>query len=246
MPPKNRRLAGGDWLFASPSAASVLGWDSCPVCRQAMTAQRGVALTGEQFCDRHLGETPCALCAMPADAPGLAVPLCRRCAATSIRNQADVGRELPSVKHQLAALGIRTVSPVRVQLASPEVLRGIAGDHALGATVSRGTNVVDLFVLKDLPLLKFGTVVAHEVMHTYMTQNGFGQVPSLVAEGLCQLLAYAWIIRQDGMLAAAERRRIEDNPDPIYGEGFRQAHEAVKRAGVRHTLATVKEQHRLP
>jgi hypothetical protein len=203
-------------------------------------------MTGEQFCDRHLEQTPCALCAMPTDAPGLAIPLCRRCAATSIRTEADVRRELPSVKRQLAGLGIRTVTPVRVQLASPEMLRRIAGDHALGVTVSHGTNVVELFVLQDLPLLKFGTTVAHEVMHSYMAQNGFGQVPSRVAEGLCQLLAYSWIIRQDGMLAAAERKQIEENPDPIYGDGFRQAYEAVRRVGVRRTLATVKQQHCLP
>jgi hypothetical protein len=211
-----------------------------------MTARRWVALTDEQFCDRHLGQAPCALCAMPADASGLAVPLCRRCAATSIRTQADVKRELPGVKRQLTGLGIRTVRPVLVQLASPEMLRGIAGHDALGATVSRGTDVVDLFVRQDLPLLKFGTTVAHEVMHSYMTQNDFGQVPSRVAEGLCQLLAYAWIIRQNGMLATAERRQIEDNPDPIYGDGFRQAREAARRAGVRRTLATVKHEHRLP
>jgi Protein DA1 len=246
MPPKTRHLAGGNWLSPLPPVASVLGWDSCPVCRQAMTTRRGVALTGEQFCGRHLGQASCALCGMPADASGLAISLCQRCAATSVRTQADVKRKLPSIKQQLAALGIRTVSPVWVQLASPEKLHGIGGNHALGATVSRGTNVVDLLVLQDLPLLKFGTTVAHEVMHSYMTQNGFGQVPSRIAEGLCQLLAYAWIIRQDGILATAERRQIEENPDLIYGDSFRQAREAVRRVGVQRTLATVKQQHRLP
>jgi Protein DA1 len=236
--------ARGSWLFSAPAAA--FAWASCPVCHAAMTRRRGVALTGEQFCDRHLGQTPCALCGMPSGAPGLAIPLCPRCAATSIRTQTDVKRELPAVKRQLAALGIQTVSPVLVRLVSAEALHGIAGHNALGTTVSRGTSVIDLAVLKDLPLLKFGTTVAHEVMHCYMTQNGFGQVPPRVEEGLCQLLAYAWVIRQDGMLAAAERRRIAENPDPIYGDGFRQAYEAVKRVGVRSTLATVKQHRRLP
>jgi len=246
MSPQARHPARGDWLLASATAAGIRGGDSCPVCRHAMTARRGVALTGEQFCQRHFGQEPCTLCAMPADAQGLTIPLCRRCAATSIRTQADVGRELPRLKHQLAALGIRTIHPVFVQLASPETLHGVAGNHALGASVLRGTDVVNLFVHQDLPLLKFGTTVAHEVMHSHMAQNGFGDVPPCVAEGLCQLLAYAWIIRQDGMLAAAERREIEENPDPIYGDGFRQAYEAVRRVGVRQTLATVKQEQRFP
>jgi Protein DA1 len=246
MSAAGRHPTGGDWLSAVPSAAGAFGLDTCPVCNRPMTVRRGVALTGEHFCDRHLDQEPCALCAMPADAHRLAIPLCRRCAVTSIRTSADVRRELPSVKHQLAELGIRTVSPVKVQLASAESLERIAGNHALGVTVYRDTSVVNLFVLQDLPLLKFGTTVAHEVMHTYMTQNGFGDVPSRVAEGLCQILAFAWIIRQNGMLAEAERRQIAENPDPIYGEGFRQAYEAVRRVGVRRTLATVKQQHRLP
>ena len=101
-------------------------------------------------------------------------------------------------------------------------------------------------MLQDLPLLKFGTTVAHEAMHSYMTQNGFGRVPAHIAEGMCQLLAYAWVIRQDGMLAAAERKQIEDNPDSVYGDGFRQAYEAARRVGVKRTLATVKDQHRFP
>ena len=118
MPAGSRQPSEGEWLSAASSAADVLGPDSCPACGLPMTVYRGVALTGEQFCDRHLGPKPCDLCAMPADAQGLAIPLCRRCAATSIRTSADVRRELPSVKRQLAALGISTITPVKVQLAS--------------------------------------------------------------------------------------------------------------------------------
>ena len=91
-----------------------------------MTTRRGVALTGEQFCDRHLEMASCALCGMPSDASERAIPLCRRCAATSVRTQTDVKHNLPGIKEQLAALGVRTVSPIRVLLASPEKLRGIA------------------------------------------------------------------------------------------------------------------------
>lgn len=246
MSATGHRPSGGDWLSAVPPAAGVFGPGPCPVCGRDMTVRRGVALTGEQFCDRHLDHDSCALCAMPADASGLAIPLCRRCATTSIRTSADVRRELPGVKLQLAALGIRTITPVKVQLASAELLQSIGANHVLGVTVYRDMSVVSLFVLRDLPLLKFGTTVAHELMHTYMIQNGFGDVPSRVAEGLCQLLAFAWIIRQDGILSEAERRQIAENPDPIYGDGFRQAYEAVRRVGVRRTLATIKQRHRLP
>ena len=246
MSPLGRRLTFGDLLLLPQSPVGALQRESCSVCRNAMTVRRGVALTGELFCDRHLGQTACALCAMPADAPELAIPLCQRCAGTSIRTEADVGRVLPAVKRQLTTLGIRTITPVRVKLAPSELLQRTVGNHALGATVFQGNEVINILVLHDLPFVRFGATVAHEVMHAYMTQNRFGRVPSQVAEGLCQLLAYAWVIRQEGILATAERRQIEENPDPIYGDGFRQAYEAVRRVGVLRTLATVKHQHRLP
>jgi hypothetical protein len=246
LSPMTPNIYHGDSLLPSPSVASALGWGSCPVCHQPMTARRGVALTGEQFCDRHLGQTNCRLCAMPAKAHDRTIALCRRCASTSIRTQADVKRELPAMKRQLADLGIRTITPVRVELATPEQLDGIANNHALGVTISRERSVVRLLVRQDLPFVKFGTTVAHEVMHTWMTQNGFGELPPLVAEGLCQMLAHAWIRRQDGILAAAERHQIENNPDPIYGEGFRKAIDAVRRAGLPRTLDTVKLHRRFP
>jgi hypothetical protein len=183
---------------------------------------------------------------VPTDGAGDPQAFCKRCAATSLRSQTDVVRELSSIKRELDALGIRTSTPVRVQLASSGRLRAAAGEHALGATVTRGSQVVELLVLRDLPLVKFGSTVAHEVMHAYLAQQGFGRLPGPVAEGLCQLLAYAWVIRRPGPVATAERRSIEENPHPVYGDGFRHARDAVRRVGVSRTLATVKQSHRFP
>ena len=70
----------------------------------------------------------------------------------------------------------------------------------------------------------------------YLAQQGFPRLPDQVAEGLCQLLAYAWVRRQDGPAAGAELRVIAEAPDPVYGGGFRRA---------RHQTELGHEQHRV-
>jgi hypothetical protein len=226
---------------------AILG--ECPACRQAMTPRRRVALTGEPFCDRHAGEPQCQLCAMPAD-PGLQrpIPLCRRCGLESaVRTQDDVKRALPRIAGQIRALGIRTTVPVQVRLCDKAEMALVGtGRHMLGATYWRGSTVQDLCVLRDLPLLKFGTTVAHEVMHAYLVQQKYPKLEPALTEGLCQLTAYAWVRREEGILATAEQRRIDENPDPIYGDGFRQVKRAVERDGVKITLSHVRRHGRLP
>ncbi|MEV0897645.1 protein DA1 [Actinoplanes sp. NPDC049802] len=186
---------------------------------------------------------------MPSDPRlGLEMALCGRCAATAVRDQAGVKRVLPPIARRIRALSIRTTTPVRVRLVSRGELRAHhpEGADALGLTVSMGTRVLDLMVVRDLPLVQFGSTVAHEVMHAYLAQQGFGVLPPPVAEGLCQLLAYAWLRDQPGPLAAVERRRIAEDPGPVYGDGFRAARAASRRLGVRAMLDHVRRNGSFP
>jgi hypothetical protein len=213
---------------------------TCPACGRPMTAVLVVSLTGERYCNRHTGEPLCITCMGPADpAAGTEVPLCRQCVPTAIRTQQEVKRVLPPIAAELRKLQIRTTTPVRARLVDRAELRGLHGD-ALGMTMSRGADVVDLMVVRDLPYTKFGSTVAHEVMHVYLTQQRFPALPPPVAEGLCQLLAYAWVRRQRDPPARAELRIIGENQDPVYGDGFRRAKASAERIGVRRTLEHVR------
>ncbi|MEV6487422.1 protein DA1 [Actinoplanes sp. NPDC051633] len=214
-----------------------------------MSTRMMLSLTGEHFCAKHIGQPQCIACMAPAaDDLDLEVPLCRRCAATSVRTQEDVKRVLPPIAAQLRGLSIATTKPVRVRLVAAAELRTAYAGHgnALGLTVSSGARVVDLMVVRDLPLVKFGSTVCHEVMHAYLTQQRFPRVDPPVAEGLCQLLAYAWVRRQNDPVAKAEMRLIAEATDPIYGDGFRRARDSAQRVGVPRTLEHVRRHGVLP
>jgi len=220
---------------------------ACPACGKTMTPNAAVSLTGEYFCSRHDGEPRCIACMAPADPQGRTeVRLCRVCAVTTVSTQQDVKRLLPAIATQLADLSIRTVTPVHVRLVSRSEMRSAGPPEALGLTISGAADVVDLMVVRDLPFIKFGSTVAHEVMHVYMAQQRFPPLPGPVAEGLCQLLAYAWVRRQSGPSAQAELRLINETPDPVYGDGFRRARASVERVGVRKTLEHVRQRRDFP
>ncbi|BCJ42885.1 hypothetical protein GCM10010168_03750 [Actinoplanes ianthinogenes] len=216
----------------------------CAACGRIMTLTGYVTSNGELVCQRHTGAQPSVCCGLPADLSlGADRPLCPRCATSAVRTQQDVKRVLPPIAARLRSLSIRTTTPVRVRLVPFGEVQGLLGGHGevLGVTVSLGSEVVDLMVVRDLPLARFGAVVAHEVMHAYLAQQGFGMLPPEVAEGLCELLAHAWLKDQPGAPAQWERRRISENPDPVYGGGFRAARAAAIRVGgVRRMLEHVR------
>jgi hypothetical protein len=216
----------------------------CAACGRLMTLTGYITANGELVCQRHAGQPAATCCGLPADlALGTDRPLCPRCATTAVRTQQDVKRVLPPIAARLRSLSIRTTTPVQVRLVPFGELQGLLDLHGdvLGVTVSLGSEVVDLMVVRDLPLARFGAVVAHEVMHAYLAQQGFGKLPKEVAEGLCELLAHAWLKDQPGAAAEWERRRIADNPDPVYGGGFRAARQAAIRTGsVRRMLEHVR------
>lgn len=56
--------------------------------------------------------------------------------------------------------------------------------------------VYAILVLSGLPRLQTGSILAHELMHAYLSMAILSKLPAQVAEGLCQLLAYLWIICQ--------------------------------------------------
>jgi hypothetical protein len=115
-----------------------------------------------------------------------------------------------------------------------------------GVTVSSGSTVVDLAVVRDLTGTEFGEVVAHEAMHAWLVQRGLGGLPATYAEGLAEYTAYAWLHRVDSQRSRMQQRRIATNPDPVYGDGFRRVRAAAEKYGMRAVLSAVRDTGRLP
>jgi hypothetical protein len=83
------------------------------------------------------------------------------------------------------------------------------------------TEVTFIAVQNQLPRDLFGIVVAHELGHTWLVQQR-AVLSNRMEEGICEWLSHAFALQSGSADAAWTAHRIETNPDPVNGEGFRR------------------------
>lgn len=143
---------------------------------------------------------------------------------------------------------------VKVRLVTTSRLAQVLGkerESALGVTTmlltgDRTGSDLKIEVLRGLTPLHFGRTVSHEAGHAWLAQVGARAVAPEVEEGFCELVAYAWLRRREGELAAALRRTIRENPDPVYGGGFRLVYEATSSHGINAVVRELGRSGHLP
>ena len=237
--------------------------ERCGLCGRRPVGPVEVSLHGVVTCAGHPISGRCFFCGQPhtqARPPGwrrFAGPLmrCPTCLVDAVETQQEARVWLPVVRREMAAIGIQLPTRIPVRLVDPEELNPAGQlsnqDMILGVTEStsvdgRAPEVVEIRVAEGQPPLRFGQVVAHEMGHAWLKQHGSHRLELDIEEGLCELFAHGWLKRQRTPVADEMRRRIRENPDQTYGEGFRKVYAAAKRNGVATVMGTLARQGRLP
>jgi hypothetical protein len=137
-----------------------------------------------------------------------------------------------------------------------QLLRDHHLTHARGATVSATyssngrefySEVRGVAVLRGLPAQLFQGITIHELGHVWLVVHGLqGRLPLWAEEGFCELLAYRFYQLHPSQETAYYARGIEENHDPIYGDGFRRVRAIAERSGFAHLLTTLRVEKRLP
>jgi hypothetical protein len=100
--------------------------------------------------------------------------------------------------------------------------------HGLTTTTRITTDHVvmehEISLLEGLPDLQFRGVLAHELLHVWLNEAGL-QPPTELMEGFCNLGSYAVYssaeTELDQGLAKVLMQQMEQDPDPVYGDGYR-------------------------
>jgi len=109
-----------------------------------------------------------------------------------------------------------------------------------------GRKVLEVSVLRGLPEEHFSAIAAHEFGHVWLFENGFGDLPRKVEEGICELFKYIWL-RYQGTAAAHRRIKLMfNNNDPVYGDGFRAAYRSWQGRSFGELLKHLKLHSYLP
>jgi len=174
------------------------------------------------------------------------------------RDGAAILREVCEVlNREGVALGTTSLPPLR--LVGQDELDGLGTQRserkAAGVTRSSIMKIGDrtvkcdakeVLILHGLPREHFAATAAHELGHVWLLTNRVLGLPSIDEEGLCELCQYLWLKQRKGPRAEYRIRSMEQNDDPVYGDGFRLARNAVEHISVVTLLAYVRAHKRLP
>jgi hypothetical protein len=92
----------------------------------------------------------------------------------------------------------------------------------------------------SLPSLVFRGVAAHELGHVWLLTNGITQLREDETEGFCELLSHEFYKSMKTPEANHQAKRIRENPDAIYGDGFRNLVEAHQGMDLPRLAAKLK------
>jgi hypothetical protein len=241
----------------------------CAVCGEYIEGQYIQTFWGEAYCARHATEYPeCYVCQRPVCQrltgggkqyqDGRVV--CMLCRKQAVDDQKQARRIMQQVQARMARYSLDTCQ-VSIPLEMVQLTRltaeGISGPMARlqGQTIKQiqtrdGQEVARiieaLYVLGGLPPTYLENVLAHELGHVWLFMQHIDDLPEDLEEGLCNLFAYLLHQEQTSPEARHCMHLLEENPDLVYGDGFRRARAIYEQRGLPALLRGVAQHRRWP
>ena len=182
--------------------------------------------------------------------------ICPRCSRFSVSDPAEARVRFDEVRRTLrSALDIGTGHPIDFSLTDPEKLHRMSSQengpmveqglfrydaeekvvvvrNFLGKkvreSVQRKNERYRIFVLDFLPRKQMEYIMAHELAHDWMAVRYPGIREDWIREGFAEYIAWRY---NRHMNRPEINRRLENNPDPVYGDGFRRIRDLVENNG---------------
>lgn len=227
----------------------------CSACADSLPNRFKVSAHGEPFCASHAeAEVLCSCCehVIPRPRRPVAGTLCGPCHAEAVREDAVAAALLVHIQGYLRQAGLPwwpQTFPLR--LVEQSALRRTFPTPGLEgriATVQRQTDgrteryVPEIIALRGLPATQLGSVLAHELGHAWVFHQGIPNLPTQTEEGFCELCAHLWLDYLATPTARHLQSRLAANPNPIYGDGFRQVFAIHQSRGLAGTLDWLRRQ----
>jgi hypothetical protein len=183
---------------------------------------------GQFFCGSH-ALTVCRFCNKGFEpAKGAAPDRCPACANVAVVSAHDAKARYDFVADWFGSEGLTFAGgapPFRLADKMPVAPNGRPmlgfADKLLAPFPGKPGKVRAICVQSGLPRFLFGVVTAHELGHAYLCQRG-DTLSEPIEEGVCDWLAHAFALRIGTEEIKLTAHRLEINPDPVNGIGFRR------------------------
>jgi hypothetical protein len=195
---------------------------------------------------------------------GIRCPICRASAIETLNQAQPIFNRL---KQWMASQSLMFNNiPLTLELCDRATLsvymRERGEPHTLGVTRSTThsvngwevrTEVNGIAVLRGMPVTLFQGVCIHEMGHAWLVIQGIKGLPSWAEEGFCELLSYRYYAQLNTLESRSLDKSvdyylkgIEENPSPIYGDGFRRVRAIAERMGFQSFVEELRTSKRLP
>lgn len=163
--------------------------------------------------------------------------VCSICYKTAVSDQNTIKYLLSKVKSKLVSMGLNFGSaPINIKGVDRNELKNNDPDfntetrgycnsqvrtETLNGRIIKKVSSHQILVLKGIPEILMESIIAHELMHAWMNDNTSNSQPARIREGSCNFISYLYLNSRPPSQTEEYIRQLEENPDPVYGEGFR-------------------------
>lgn len=158
---------------------------------------------------------------------------CHNCATTCVYAEdknlwKTVRKIIAYIEYQFNNIGVYVdMTSVDIQLVSRKTMKhsGTKRTVPLGTARNWESNrrkYHQICLLDGMPKLELAAVLAHELGHVWIFQQGlYDHLSKVENEGICELLSYTMLETVKSKESIEMRRQMNLSKDPVYGEGFR-------------------------
>ena len=179
--------------------------------------------------------------------------VCNICYENAIQEAVSADSIMSSLQDVMAEYGIATDHvDVPLYLVNRNTMSELAaGFHAdpLGfahyeKTSYAGGLITDksykIYMMIGIPRYEFISALTHELMHVWLFNNAPPEIDPDLREGSCNYAAYLILQDYSNPEAKFVIENMLNDPDPVYGDGFRRIKKMVERNGISYWLNYIK------
>ncbi len=174
--------------------------------------------------------------------------LCNECSQHIIATPENLKKVAQWTLQQIDELGFKFQRGSTVAtLISQEKMTSLRGSSNVQG-FAENTVLIDMFnnskhrdahiqVVYGMPTAYLVWVLSHEIGHVLVSQRHYKFATPAQEEGFCQLLALLVCQRSKNPQMPKIMRKEWQNPDPVYGDEFRKAHQQLQQTGFQQYFA---------
>jgi hypothetical protein len=237
----------------------------CSICGKPLTEKYTIDMYGNKYHSSHLNELPkCDCCdrliAQNLTKGGKALPdgrnICGLCYSTAVFRQPDIENKFYMVSQKLISMGLKLdIRQIRIIGVDRPELKKQARDYSnyMQGYCSSNTETTYLdkkpikqitahtiYVLTGISSISLESVIAHELMHSWLYDNTRNNHSDKTREGACNYISYIYLKTLSATASKESIMRLENNPDPAYGGGFRDIRNRFENRPLNELLTYLK------